>query len=556
MAVANEELDPELAALLDLKFVSHTAQSSSETPVDMKGAAPVSQNGADMEDVNNDGNAHEVDLTVKSFPEITKQFEDEPSKLFDEPLPFYKKATENTGAGGQRLREVLQKYVSAKDIKDKGVFRQQIIPAFWEMIRTVVRETAGKLPDPKKYLLRYGILHPGFMSPEMKPLFGRIIIENLYDQPIYYLDEWLRAVGRGTIRNSSTDEVKVARANSNNQQRQMLEKTKGRLEGIRSMMQSKTKERRDNERNLKEGVDAILDNMDYKVEGVYACYNQLQRTTFNEIQDLVKDLLKIDREMNVLIKEFEQTEFDVGVMEKRISDTEEEEVEVDVKALDTEYDTVRQMTKMTVGRQGNHFPILTKDYFHCTPNDIGTRENVISILAWLESIDQEAFCRMYRNKLNRIVPYVVLLPNYGDAGVCWEPFDRYNRASSRGRIAIPMYPKNLQVAVLSAIADLRWQVAKEKASYYWMEEGLTGYYYQWFSERKLKGDVKEAFIQDYIVWITKESEGTQRLDKELRGIFWRYMPFTQPIKDKLKTRSFAYQELYQRDLNRAMSDGY
>jgi hypothetical protein len=54
--------------------------------------------------------------------------------------------------------------------------------------------------------------------------------------------------------------------------------------------------------------------------------------------------------------------------------------------------------------------------------------------------------------------------------------------------------------------------------------------------------------------MTKESEGVQKLDKELRGIFWRYMPFTRSIKEKLKDRNLIYQELYQRDLNRAQSD--
>jgi hypothetical protein len=87
-----------------------------------------------------------------------------------------------------------------------------------------------------------------------------------------------------------------------------------------------------------------------------------------------------------------------------------------------------------------------------------------------------------------------------------------------------------------------------------MEEGLTGNYYQWFAAKKFKGDLKEFFINDYILWMTKESEGTQKLDKEVRAIFWRYMPFPQEIKEKLKTRSFAYQELCQRDLNRAKSD--
>jgi hypothetical protein len=119
-----------------------------------------------------------------------------------------------------------------------------------------------------------------------------------------------------------------------------------------------------------------------------------------------------------------------------------------------------------------------------------------------------------------------------------------------------MFSKNLQIAVVTAVADLRWQVAKEKASYYWMEEGLTGNYYQWFTSKKLKGDVKEYFIQDYILWITKESEGTQKLDKEVRAIFWRFLPFSKEIKEKLKTRSYVYQDLYQKDINRSLSDGY
>jgi hypothetical protein len=178
------------------------------------------------------------------------------------------------------------------------------------------------------------------------------------------------------------------------------------------------------------------------------------------------------------------------------------------------------------------------------------------MLAWIESIDPGAYCRIQKNTPMRIVPYVLLIPSYGDEGMCWEPFNRYNRLTSRGRIVVPMYPKNLQMAIISAVADLRWQVAKEKASYHWMEEGLTGQFYQWFASQKLKGDIKDAFVENYVLWLTKESEGVQRMDKDLRGIFWRHMPFSPEIKEKLKTRSLAYQELFQRDVNRSMSDGY
>jgi hypothetical protein len=499
--------------------------------------------------------APDVDLSEKNFPEITKRFADAPHKAFDAPL-YYKEIIANEGEGGQRLHELLQKYLNTKDPKDRGVFRQQLIPVFWEFLRSVARKAATNLPDSKKYLLRFAMLHPSFLEPENKAFFAKLIVENEYKQPIYYVDEWFKNVGSGTIRNSSTDEVKVSKGGGNTQQRQLLEKTRGKLDGIRGLVKTKSSERLTFERLLQDSVREIVQHEpSEKMPEVSVCYNSVQRSSFSELQETLKNLLRVDRELTALIKEMDQVEETIEDLKAK-AEAEEVTVEVDVKAVDTEFETIRQMTKMTVGRQGNHFPILSKEYFHCGPNDVAFRENVISSLAWLESIDPEAFCRSYKNKLNRIVPYVVLLPNYGETGVCWEPFDRFNRATSRGRIAIPMYSKSLQVALLSAIGDLRWQVAKEKASYYWMEEGLTGYYYQWFIARKLKGDVKETFIQDYITWILKESEGNQKLDKDLRAVFWRYIPFAQPVKEKLRTRSFNYQELYQRDMNRSMSDGY
>ena len=89
-----------------------------------------------------------------------------------------------------------------------------------------------------------------------------------------------------------------------------------------------------------------------------------------------------------------------------------------------------------------------------------------------------------------------------------------------------------------------------------MTDGLTGYYYQYLEEHKMRGDIKQFFIQDYILWMTKESMGTQKLEKEVRAIFWRYLPFPQELKEELKKRSPVYSELYQRDVNRSMSDGY
>ena len=45
-------------------------------------------------------------------------------------------------------------------------------------------------------------------------------------------------------------------------------------------------------------------------------------------------------------------------------------------------------------------------------------------------------------------------------------------------------------------------------------------------------------------------------DRDVRGVFWRYTPFPEELKEKLKNRGFVYSELAKRDKNRAMSDGY
>jgi len=336
----------------------------------------------------------------------------------------------------------------------------------------------------------------------------------------------------------------------------LMEKARGKKEANEGTLKLKADERRSMENLVKDKI-AFISSHDSQPGMLHVPmpYTETQKKTFAEVADLFRQMLGADRELQKSIADFEAAEIEMkSIMEKANGNG--ESGKTDLQAVAQEYETIRQMAKMCIGRQGNHFPILVKDYFHGSMREIGSRENVIQAMAQIEAVDSEAFCRSYKTQLNRIVPYVILIPSYGDYGICWEAFDRFNRATSRGRIAIPMYSKSLTLATLTAVADLRWQTAKEKASYYWMEEGLTGNYYQVFTAKKLKGDVKEYFIADYILWITKESDGVQKLDKETRQVFWRYLPFTQEIKEKLKNRSYIYQELCQKDFNRSVSDGY
>jgi hypothetical protein len=536
------EIDPEIAALLG-DASGPEKPPASEAP----DFGHLFEDAADLqEDRLAAAERETVDLTEAQIPKIEKVLDDQPHFALDSP-DWYKKALGGEGEVSTQLHNIITKYVQAKDPKDKGVYRQNINSVYWQFAAKVAAKAASALPPEKKYLLRYGIVSPSFLSDEQRDFIPRIPVENELKQPVYYMDEWLRDVCLGKLKPSTSDEVKSSKTDEHAKFQNLQSKAQGKRDSAEGILRAKQSERHALERSLIERA-AVFDRENPDP------YGDFQKKALADIAEILRELSRADKELERASRDLAEADEEIARLEERMEGA--GAAVIDSHAVAVEFGTVRQMAKMCVGRQGNHFPIAAKEYYRGGIRDMATRENVLRVLRWVESIDAEVFCRSHKGKLNRIVPYCLILPVYGDAGVCWEPFDRFNRATSRGRIAVPLYPKNLAVAVVTALGDLRWQVAKEKASYYWMEEGLTGQYFQNFQSKKLKGDVRDYFLEDYLNWIFKESEGTQKLDKVVRGIFWRHMPFTQEVKEKLKTRSYVYQELYQRDVNRSMSDGY
>lgn len=495
------------------------------------------------------------DLTLTHFEKVEKFFSDTPHTLFDT-AEFYKAVLKGEGENAQRLHTSLTKFLTTTDPKDRTVFRQQVESAYWNLVSDMVMKIAsGKSSKEKQYAVRFGLVLPTLLTTEQKDMFAKVIDENKYCEAVYYLDEWFREIGIGKINPSATDEVKISKRDDNSRFNQLLEKAKGKLQTADNLLRAKSEEISRYEDSIKQQIDSMFSHdMLANFSNVKSPYSESQKQQIMQINERLKKLLNFDKELQNCISDYKEADADVRSLREKADAS--GGITTNMSGAEGEFDTVKQMAKMTCGRKGNHFPILSREYFRSSSKELGTRENILREMKWLEDIDVQAYCRQYKNQLNRIPPFVILVPTYGDIGFCWEPFDRYNRVTSRGRIVIPMYPKSLKVSLLMATADLRWQVAKEKASYYWMEEGLTGNYYQWFQNQKLKGDIKEYFIQDYITWMIKESEGIQKLDKEVREVFWRYMPFSDSVKAKLKDRALVYQELCQRDLNRQMSDGY
>ncbi len=531
------DIDPEIAELMEI------GGEDDGTP--------------DFEDLFSDGTVKKeavdkVDLSKEAFPAVTKFSEDRTNPLFSS-KEFYKSVLSGEGESSKRVHSLLSQFLNASDPKDKSMYRAKLISAVWNLASSIVSKYSS-LTQPKKFFLRYGFLLPTLVSREQREIIGKIVVDNNSGEPFYYFDEWLSKVASGQISTSAVDEVKQVRNNQGAKIRAQIEKAKGTMEFHLGEIQNRIKDIENAEEELREKSKILSLHQIYD-DGLKAPYDAGQKNAISDIINVCRFLTNKDKELGVSYTAYENAQNQLTEFEQR-ANQEGVSPGLNSKTLESEFNTVRQMIKMVIGRQGNHIPFLMKQYFRSNIRDIGTRENVIMEFAAVEAIDEGLFKRTFKRQTNRIVPYIILVPGYGERGICWEPFEKFNRATSRGRIAIPIFPKDLKIAVITAAADLRWQVAKEKSQHYWMEEGLTGRYYQWFTEKKMRGDVRESFIQDYLLWITKESEGTQKLDKDVRGIFWRNIPFRQELRDTLRKRGFVYNELYKKDVNRSLSDGY
>jgi len=493
------------------------------------------------------------DFSKEDFPSIIK-WEQDPDPVFFE-KDYYSKVLTGEGEISKRIHSVLQKYLKAEDPQERGVYRQQLIPAWWDLARSMVTHYQGAIIE-KRWALRFGYFLPTLISLEQRRMISKIVSGNDYGEPIHYIDEWFDLILEGSINPLATDELKPSKMNAQNKTKALLEKAKGSKEANLTLLRTLVVKRDGYESDLNTQIRQITRHDHHPaITGIKMAYTPEQRHAFNRAGEILRKLNKLDKDISLNIDRFKDADTELGKLGEKMQQLGGLS-KADKGIMESELDSIRQMAKMCVGRQGNHIPFLLKNFFFPKIDLIGTRENVIRYMDQVEQVDPGVFRRTFRQKTNRIVPHTIIVPSYGEKGVCWEPFERFNRSTSRGRIAIPMFPKDLKSAVIYALGDLRWNVSKEKAGHYWMEEGLSGHYYQWFSSKKIRGDVRLRFLEDYVLWVTKEVDGVQKLEKEVRTIFWRYIPFTQPVKDTLRNRGFVYNELYKKDMNRQMSDGY
>lgn len=238
--------------------------------------------------------------------------------------------------------------------------------------------------------------------------------------------------------------------------------------------------------------------------------------------------------------------------------------------------------KLTSGSPITAFPILTK--FHIMQDlekSLVTRERLSQALDQLLAVDYSAFHReIILNDEQRkifkefvqvaVIPNMIVLPSIGTKIMMWQELALMRRKDSPGRLAVPVFATgDLFTMLIEAVGAFRWELLKTILGPDWNDiskSSMTSDYMDYIQfykkNRELSDEVKEKlsaefkrfrddrskFVNDYVQWIKFESQGAMKLNRVVRGIFYRHVPFSKPVRDVLCTQP-AFLEFHNRFTN-------
>lgn len=259
-------------------------------------------------------------------------------------------------------------------------------------------------------------------------------------------------------------------------------------------------------------------------------------------------------------------------MKKRgmISDKEaEEDFESSSKRLEYEVENMIQTTqRLCYGQISVYFPILHSDMIiKDLDASLVRRETIEKTINSIMEVDFSAFYRevLYKNAelnitkelvMQEVLPNIILMPTYGSRAVMWEELSTRQK-NSTGRFLFPIFTsEDLESLAIPTIGAFRWELCKTMLGPAWndiTQMSLTSEYSDYVqfykknrnlsddSKEKLKIQIKkcrnnlrEVFVSDYFIWIKYESKGIMRLNRVVRNILYRQVPFSKDIRDEVE----------------------
>ena len=227
----------------------------------------------------------------------------------------------------------------------------------------------------------------------------------------------------------------------------------------------------------------------------------------------------------------------------------------------------RYNSRLVSGQISIFVPILYRDQFmgHLDQS-LMTTNKVNSIINKITAIDYSVF---YRESMQndpehgiekeyiqlQVFPDIILLPNYGSNGSMWQEIEGRKRVS-HGRFLFPIFAENdMEDIFIRVCGRYRWELCRTIQGTTWNDvkyKSLTSEYVDYVQfykknralseekKEKLKmqiqkgrGNTREVFVLDYVLWVKNESTGSMRLNKVAREVLATYCPFVKEIRQRL-----------------------
>ncbi len=268
-------------------------------------------------------------------------------------------------------------------------------------------------------------------------------------------------------------------------------------------------------------------------------------------EDESPGLSAMGEEFNKLLRK------NAGLKGNTLEDTPESKTKFELENM------IKESMRITSDNPRAFIPFLIEESFRATLSTIvNTPEKMQKYIGDINHVDYGLFFRELTWKIpgktelikKEVKPYFVVVPNSGIRVQLWQELINNIRAS-RGRFVVPaIFNGDLKRSLTTALAHFRWELNKIIAGANWMspvDGGFVGAFYdytQYYHKNndisiETKEDIKilfnkikidrDRFAHDYHLWVNYEKDGIPKLNRVVRTMFYRYIPFPKEIRDKI-----------------------
>jgi hypothetical protein len=449
---------------------------------------------------------------------------------------FYRRAQAADHALNANIETAIELYLGHRDRKktDAALNFEKALGilsmSYVKMVNTIIREDWKTLTPERKLLLNFGVMDArlaqggkvlDLLPAELEKAAGKFMLE------VYYLNEWFEKIGRGVIPLTSD----VAQTKAVSQKKEQDERVKAKIRDIEKKLQVKYKEEFEGFQELLQAFNEL--NPEAEASDKLRLLRKIRKTGA-ALEAIIKDQSLGHTEIeNLSAKISEDGEGgDVSAMDSRRADQ--------FRRLREEFDLLVNVMRSCAVRGGvlRNTPVLVDKWIPLdTRFSLFTRTYVAQKLEELESKDPTIF---HDRGGRRVPPRVLILPGVG-TGMAWQD-----------RIMMPLFPPPTmppEASMIRTLGSFRWFAATK--SFNWKDlPGELGSAYHMARPDLDFTKLSKNFIDDYFDWMTREAQGFQVLDAEVRKIFWKYIPFPRELKEDLFKRATVYRQLYGEELRK------